>query len=227
MKPAHIKEQRQKHIRKIEKWLRQISQEIPELGYHKLDKPIRSGWFKETVLTHKIERYKNHESLIDSFEKCKPEIWGKDKVKIQKNWDCQERRYLIYKGFRLMSRKRYNKLPDNQKRLFRVHHYRNCKGKWRHKYYPLLPKDAYRIKFSKAYVTHTKIIDPELESEYDLLSAFRKKPGFYEAHTSYYGKWSWWKNGSDYKRSISKQELFQFKRQSLESLIENEALWQN
>ena len=55
MKPAHIKEQRQKHIRKIEKRLRHISQEISDLGYHKLDKPIRSGWFKETVYVFRRE----------------------------------------------------------------------------------------------------------------------------------------------------------------------------
>ena len=72
MKPAHIKEQRRKTVRNIRKRQRAIYQEIKELGYKKLEEPIRHGWFKEIVLTENIERYKNKiyiQELYDCIEK--------------------------------------------------------------------------------------------------------------------------------------------------------------
>ena len=225
MKPAHIKEQRQKEIRKIYKRFRAISEEHKELGYRELDHPIRYGWFKETVLTHKIERYKNYELLIKAFNACKIEIWGPDKGKADIKWVKQEKYHLVYKGFQLMSRNRYNKLPDNEKRLFSAYHYKNCKGKWRYKYYPLLPKDSYRTKYTRAYVTHSKIIDPKLESEDALLDAQLLKPGYYELDNKYRCRHLWWYNERS-RRKKSKQELSQLNSRHLESET-IDLLWQN
>ena len=71
MKPKHIKEQREKEVRGIQKIQWEISIKIRNLGYIKLVKPIRHGWFKEIVITRNIDRYRNKKYIHDfvsSFE---------------------------------------------------------------------------------------------------------------------------------------------------------------
>ena len=61
MRPVHIKEQRQKEVRRIDKEHREIRKKIHGLPLVKLDKPIRHGWYKEIVLTENLDRYKTQE----------------------------------------------------------------------------------------------------------------------------------------------------------------------
>ncbi|MEM6719833.1 MAG: hypothetical protein AAF611_10980 [Bacteroidota bacterium] len=232
MKPAHIKEQRQKQLRKVDKRLQKIWELQRELGYKKLENPVRHGWFKEVVLTHKIERYRNYEHMIAAFKKCKAQIWGADKGKAEANWyECMQR-HEIYGSFRLISRKAYNKLPVEVQRLFSMYTYINYWGKTRYKYYLHIPKECYRVKFSRAYVTHSRIIDPLLESEYAVLEAFREKKGYYNLNAKGWNKNKRWmkkylfnpeKRG---KRRSTNARLKQLNGTSLASLKQEES-WQN
>jgi hypothetical protein len=232
MKPAHIKEQRQKQLRKVDKRLREVWEKQRELGYRKLEKPIRHGWFKEVVLTHKIERYRNYEHIIAAFKKCKVQIWGADKGKAEANWYKSVRRFEIYKNFQLISPKAYNKLPISVQKLFHKYEYINYWGKTRYKYYVQIPKECYRVKFSKAYVTHSRIIDPLLESEHAVLEAFHEKKEYYNLHAKKWNKYKRWDRKYVFnpekkaKRRKTHATLSCLKGKSL-AIIEKEESWQN
>ncbi|MEM6684311.1 MAG: hypothetical protein AAF617_00835 [Bacteroidota bacterium] len=231
MKPAHIKEQRQKQLRKVDKRLQKIWELQRELGYRKLKNPIRHGWFKEVVLTHKVERYRNYEHIIAAFKLGKVQVWGADKGKAEANWYTRVERHEIYGSFRLISRKAYNKLPVGVQKLFTKYIYINYWGKTRYKYYVHIPKECYRVKFSRAYVTHSRIIDPSLESEYALIEAFRQKKEYYNLHAKRWNTNKRWmkkyffnpeKRG---ERRKAKTALSQLKNSI--AIIEKDELWQN
>jgi len=233
MKPAHIKEQRQKQIIKIEKRLREIYKLQRALGYRKLEKPIRHGWFKEVVLTSKIERYRNYEHIITVFKKCKIQVWGADKGKAEAKWYKGVEKHEIYGSFKLISRKAYNKLPNHLKHFFRIYTYKNEKGKWRYKYYLHIAKECYRTKYTRAYVTHSRVIDPELEREEALLDSYQEKKGYYNL---YQKRWNLWKRcmkkyqyipQKRSERSRENARLNRLKGSSLKVIIENEEVWQN
>ncbi len=59
MKPKNLKSKRLKEVRSIWKRQIEISKEIWNLGYRRLENPVRHGWFKEIIITQNIERYKN------------------------------------------------------------------------------------------------------------------------------------------------------------------------
>ena len=232
MKQAHIKEQREKHLRQVEKRLYKIWELQRELGYKKLKIPIRHGWFKEVVLTSKIERYRNYEFIIAAFKRAKVQIWGADKGKANTNWYKAVERQEIYGSFKLISRKGYNKLPIGVQKLFRIYVYINKLGKRRYKYYLQIPKECYRVKFTRAYVTHSKIIDPLLESEKALLKAIREKAGYYNLQAK---EWNSWKRGMKKYEYIPKKrgerrrtnaQLSQLKS-FFSTIQKEEKLWQN
>ncbi|WP_298509739.1 hypothetical protein [uncultured Kordia sp.] len=232
MKPAHIKEQREKHLRQVEKRLREIWELQRELGYKKLKTPIRHGWFKEVVLTSKIERYRNYEHIIAAFKRAKAQIWGADKGKADAKWYKGVERHEIYGSFKLISRKAYNKLPVGVQKLFRVYVYINRLGKRRYKYYLQIPKECYRVKFTRAYVTHSKIIDPLLESEEALLKAIREKAGYYNLYAK---EWNSWKRGMKKHEYIPRKRGERRRTNALLNQLngfsvavqKDELLWQN
>lgn len=185
MKPKHIKSKRLQEVRKIWKRQRQISEEIRNLGYLKLDKPIRNGWFKEITITHKIELYKNKEAVLEVYDKIEKTFWGRTKDEAQKKWIKQTSENLIYKDLPTLSKKQFNKLSNKAKSLCTPFYYRYHK-KLKLRFYVRMPKGAYKIKFTRAYVTHSKIIDPLLLSEYALLNNQLLKKGYYEADQKLY-----------------------------------------
>lgn len=88
------------------------------------------------------------------------------------------------------------------------------------RFYIRIPKGAYRIKFTRAYITHSKIIDPLLLSEYDLLKNQLLKRGYYEAEQKlckYKGDW----NLRDYKKEKlkSKKDLENLKKRTVNDII--------
>ena len=232
MKPAHIKEQRQKQLRKVDKRLQEVWVKQRELGYKKLEKPIRHGWFKEVVLTPKIERYRNYEHMIAAFKQCKAQIWGADKGKAEANWYTHVRGHQIYGSFRLISRKAYNKLSVSVQKFFHKYEYIDFWGRTLHVYYLQIPKECYRVKFSKAYVTHTRIIDPLLESEHAVLEAFHEKKEYYNLHAKRWNRNKRWlrkyvfNHEEKAKRRKAHAALSCLKGKSLAIIKENES-WQN
>ena len=202
MKPKHLKEQKEKEVRGIQKRQWEIMAEIRSLGNIKLEKPVRHGWFKEVVITYNINRYRNKQHILELFEIIEKRFWGRTKTEADKQWFHQVSKYQIYRNFPTISKKQFNKLTSKAQKMCTVYQYRDCQKKLRKRFYIRIPKNAYRVKYSRAYITHSKRIDPLLESEYALLDQQLLKKGYYEAGQ----KGNSWK---DYwsARTLEKQKL--------------------
>lgn len=206
MRPAHIKEQREKEIRRIHKRQRAIWEEKAQLGYRKLEKPVRHGWYKEIVLTRKIERYKNQPHIEEVFNRLERSFWGRTKGECEKKWNDQVSKHMIVRGMPSLSKKQYNKLSEKAKRLCTPYQFiENKKRKVR--YYVRLPKPAYQIKYARAYITHSKIIDPLLQSELALLEQTEEKREYYKANVKVFG----WRSKDRWGVPKTKVERIQYK----------------
>jgi hypothetical protein len=81
MKPISIKEIKEKEVRRLHKEWRELSRKAHDLGYKKIEKPIRNGWFKELVLLDKLERYKSKPQIEEIVEKLNRSVWGRTNSK--------------------------------------------------------------------------------------------------------------------------------------------------
>lgn len=179
MRPAHIKDQRQKEVHRIHKEQRVIREEIRELPLIKLEKPIRHGWYKEIVLTENLDRYKSQGDVEEIFKILKTYLWGRTKKECEKRWNCQRSKHFIYRDVPTISKKQFNKLSEKAQRLCTPFRYRECK-KLKVRFYVRIPVNAYRVKFTRAYNTHQKLLDPNLESRLAVLEKRLLSSGLYE-----------------------------------------------
>lgn len=227
MKPKHIKEQRQKEVSCIWRRIYEISREQRALGYIKLEKPIRHGWFKEIVITHKIERYKNEAAILELYDKIEKCFWGRTKADAERTWQKQTSNYLIYRDFPTISKRQFNKLSFKAQSLCTPFQYRNSQKKLRLRFYIRIPKAAYRIKYTRAYITHSKRIDPQLESESDLLDQQLLRRGYYEANEKLHNWKDYW-NLTDRKKEKLQTEraLKRLKNYAIKDILEENILWE-
>lgn len=227
MRPAHIKSQRQKEIRRIRKRQRQIWEEEKRLGYIELEQRIRHGWYKELIITENVERYKNQKyilELYDCVEKC---FWGKNKEEATKKWLHQTSKYLIDKEIPTISKRQFNKLSEGAKRLCTPFQYYTERKKLRTRFYINIPKNAYRIKFTRAYITHRKRIDPELISEDALLEQQLLKNGYYElaqTASSWRNRWATPERRKEKLETASK--LRELTKYAIQEIINEELSWE-
>ena len=208
MKPQHIKSKRRKEVRQLFNELDRIRDEKKALGYAKLEKPIRHGWYKEMVLTENIERYKNQDAMLEIYKVLNRSFWGRTKQHCDKEWNAQISIHLIYRGLPTISKKQFNRLSLKAQKLCTVFKYREEKSKKvRYRFYVRIPKNAYRIRYQRAYVTHTKIIDPALESRGDLIWQAFKKSKYYAIYSEGYCYKEW--RTTDFKKEKlrTKREL--------------------
>jgi len=226
LKPRYIKEKREKEVRRIWKRRYEIWQEMGELGYIELKKPIRHGWFKEITITHKVERYKNKAAILEVYDEIEKIFWGRTKERAQKKWIHQTSKHLIYKDFPTLSKRQFNKLSFKAQCLCTPFYYRSERKKLKLRFYIKIPKGTYRIKFSRAYITHSKRIDPVLESESDLLGQQLLKKGYYEADQKL-NKWKDDWNLSNRKQEKLKTEraLKSLKNYAIEDILKEKISW--
>lgn len=227
MKPAHIKCKREKEIRRNRKRQRELWAEMKALGFIELKKPIRHGWFKEIVITHRVENYKNRAAIREVYDKIEKIFWGKNKEEAERKWLHETSKYLINKEIPTISRKQYNRLSPKAKSLCVPFYYMIESKKLKLRYYVKIPKGAYRIRFTKAYITHSKRIDPKLESASALLKQQILKHGYYEASEKL-DKWKdWWEVEETKKRARkTKQNLLGLKNYSINQLLKDEISWE-
>lgn len=205
MKPQHIKSRREKEIRSLEKERRQIWEAKIALGYAKLEKPIRHGWCKEIALTENVKRYKNQDAIQEVYAIVNQSFWGKTKLDCDRKWEKQISKCLIYRGVPTISKKQFNRLSPKAQQLCTAFQFK-LERKYRTRFYIRMPKNAYRISYKRAYVTHTKIIDPSLESREDLIEQKFHKAGYYPVFWkgSKYRDWGLSKYEKD-KLSVKKE----------------------
>lgn len=226
MKPAHIKEQRLKEVLRIHQRHWDIGKERRALGYIKLEKPIRYGWFKELVITYRVERFKNAKYIMEVYEKMEKCLWGRTKEAAEKRWQSQTLKHYIRNDVPTLSRRQYNKLSDGAQRLCVPFVHRIERKKVRIHYYVKMPKGTYRVKFTRAYITHSKRIDSILESEASLLDQQLEKRGYYEIDQ----KMNQWKYDWDWKdekiERKKKRDVQNLKRYSIDQIINEEISWE-
>jgi len=216
-------------VRRIWKRRSEIWKEMRGLGYIELKKPIRHGWFKEIIITHKVERYKNKAAILEIYDKIEKIFWGRTKEEAQKKWLHQTSKHLIYKDFPTISKRQFNKLSFKAQYMCTPFYYKNECKKLKLRFYIRIPKGAYRIKYTRAYITHSKRIDPILESEDALLGQQLVKSGYYEANEKRY-QWRWkhyWDRSKQRKEKLKiKKNLKQLTIYSVEDLINEHILWE-
>lgn len=228
MKPPHIKGQREKEFRRIHNKIRKIDQEIRNLGYIKLEKPIRHGWYKEIIITENVERYKHSKEIKEVYQKIRSFYWGITKEKAQKAWDRDRSQYMLAKDKPTISPKSFRKLSRKAKALCVLFRYKDVKtNRYKKRFYVNLPQGCTEIKYTRAYITHRKRIDPTLMSESDLLYQRLLRSEYYNFSSGgYWNRWNRIDKAIEIKKETrkTKQKLRSFKGKI--SNNEKEKLWE-
>ncbi len=227
MKPKHLKERREKEVRRIWKRRSEVWKEMRGLGYLELKKPIRHGWFKEIIITHKVECYKNKAAILEVYDKVEKLFWGRTKEEAQKKWLHQTSKHLIHKNFPTISKRQFNKLSFKAQCMCTPFYYKNERKKLKLRFYIRIPKGAYKIKYARAYITHSKRIDPLLESESALLEQQLLKSGYYEVAQKR-SRWKDYWNLSDLEKEKLKTEraLKSLKKYAIEDILNENISWE-
>ncbi|WP_299105198.1 hypothetical protein [uncultured Tenacibaculum sp.] len=229
MKPEHKKSKRLKEVRGIWKRQHQIWEQKKSLGYIKLKKPIRHGWFKEIVITQNVDRYKTKEHILELYDIIEKRYWGRTKDEADKHWFRQISKYLIYKDFPTISKRQFNRLSYKAQKMCTVYSYRTRDKKLRKRFYVRIPKGAYRIKYTRAYVTHSKRIDPVLESEDALLDNKLLQKGYYEANAKFCG-WNrkdYWTTQDFQKDKLKvKKQLKALQKYPIAAILNGKITWE-
>lgn len=214
-------------MRRIWKRRSEVWKKMRGLGYIELKKPIRHGWFKEIIITHKVDRYKNKAAILEVYDKIEKIFWGRTKEEAQKKWLYQTSKHLIYKDFPTISKRQFNKLSFKAQCMCIPFYYKNERKKLKLRFYIKIPKGAYRIKYTRAYITHSKRIDPILEREAALLEQQLLKSGYYEADQKL-NRWKDYWNLSDLEKEKLKTErtLKSFKKYAIEDILNENILWE-
>jgi hypothetical protein len=226
MKPDSIKGIRRKEVRKLIKERQALYDQQRALGYRKLEKPIRHGWYIELKLLPQLDRYKCKPEIEEIVEKLNRHYWGRTKEAAQKKWDSAESVHLIYRDIPTLSPKTYNKLSDKAKKFCTPFSYRIRNG-IRKRYYVRIPKHAHKIKFNRAYTTHSKIIDPSIEERLDIIEQQLLKQGWYGIIDSFFPYKNRWSVADNIKNR--KQTNIQLRAYKYASLTEfkNDPKWAN
>lgn len=214
-------------MRRIWKRRSEIRKEMRELGYIELKKPIRHGWFKEIIITHKVERYKNKAAILEVYDKIEKAFWGRTKIEAQKKWLYQTSKHLIYKDFPTINKKQFNKLSFKAQCMCTPFYYKNERKKLKLRFYIRIPKEAYRVKYTRAYVTHSKRIDPLLESESVLLEQQLLKRGYFEADQKL-NRWKdyWYQSHLEKEKLKTKRALKGIKKYSIQDILKEKITWE-
>lgn len=230
MKPPHKKAKKEKEFRKILKRQDELYTQSFQLGYIKLEEPIRHGWFKVIELTPEVERYKNAKAIKEVFRKIRTSYWGATKEKAQQAWDQERSKYMLTKDKPAISRKSFNKLSDKAKDLCVFFWYKNeCTRKRKGKFYINFPQGCYVIRYRRSYITHRKRIDPLIESEIKQLDNQLMRPGFYELQLG--GYWNRWERKEmSYKKKAEahrvKERLSQYKNHVISDGLKENISWE-
>ncbi len=225
MKPKNKKAVLEKEVRAIHKELRLIWKKQQTLGYYKLKKPIRHGWFKELVITPNVERYKSENAILEIFTKFEKRFWGASKDKATKKWQEQVSEHLIYKGLPTLSKKQFNKLSDKAQKLCVPYQFKDKNKKLRTRFFVRFPKATYKVRFKRAFITHRENRNPALEKEEALLQNRLNKQGYYQQNQKVNNyKCTWFLKPKKSRKQV-KSELRQLTYESIYNRTKDNISW--
>lgn len=226
MKPAHIKCQRLKEVRRIQHRIWDIQREKQALGYTKLKIPIRHGWYKELVITKRIARYKHQDAMLEIIAILEKHVWGRTKEEAETKWSERTSQHLIVKEIPTIRKRQFNKLSDVAKSLCVPFRFYVHKHKTKTRFYIKLPKGTYRIKYTRAYITHRRNIDPLLEQEQSYLEGLLLRSKYYEAEQ----KLNPWKTSWSYisrsQKAFINSKLKGLRNCEIQDIINEELSWE-
>jgi len=171
-------EERIKKVRSLEQELDRINDELWNLGYTILEKPLRDGWYRTMVLRHDIAKHKKAHVYQEILNAVNIKFWGREKKYADRAMMryFRNRNRLYYRNdIRYLDKKAYMSLSSAAKKYFFK---AKIKINFRHLsvYISTLPKYYFVSTYERAYITKRKIIAPKLESriqeiENELLSS--------------------------------------------------------
>ena len=211
MKPLHEKEIRKKQIKKWRKEQFRISWAYRELGYEELKKPVRHGWFKFLVLRDDVARRSDAAVFQEILDRCGYRIWAANKPMLHQYWEeyPTKNRNFLYPGIRKISPKTYRLLSEEAQKWFRktVQSWSPWRG-YCYQYRLQVPIYFFRPKIERAYITHRKVVDGELDRRSDEIERLMLRPEYYSL--SQYRERYWWcdeTKGGPKERKRSKRIL--------------------
>ena len=150
----------------MRKELRQLYTARFRLGYIKLEKPIKHGWFKHLTLRDDIARRKDASVFREILELSGIDIWGLDKKHADKVWDKQSRKDngIQFPGIRKLNQRSYNKLSKKAQKWYEGFdwYWDPQKGNLK-RYHCRVPRYFYKIAYTKAFITKKQVVDPKIE----------------------------------------------------------------
>jgi hypothetical protein len=194
---------------------------IYDLGYTKLDIPLRHGWYYEMVLDPALEDNPKYKEAYEYVMGQDPYIWGKDKKSALESFAKSNSNVDFKNHFLLVGQKDFNRFPDKMHSLCNIHIYsveEYGKKKKVQCFKLKIPSNYITFKYKKAFVTHRKNLDPTLESRLTELQNLLISAKLYNHHSI--GSGSWQDDNKDFKldRKRSKIQLGSFlRKQSLKS----------
>ncbi|MEL6557623.1 MAG: hypothetical protein AAFQ94_05520 [Bacteroidota bacterium] len=166
MKPLNKIDKCRSDVRKLRKELRQLYTARFRLGYIKLAKPIRHGWFKHLTLRDDIARRKDASVFREILEVSGIDTWGLDKKHADKVWDRQNRKdnTIQFPGIMKLNQKRYNKLSKKAQKWYEGFdwYWTPAEGNVK-RYYCRVPRYFFKITYTKAFITRKQIVDPKID----------------------------------------------------------------
>lgn len=159
-------DKRKHEVRKLRKELRDLYTASFNLGYIKLEKPIRHGWFKHLALRDDIARRKDASVFREILEVSGIDIWGLDKKYADKIWDKQSRKdnTIQFPGIRKLNQKNYNKLSEKAQKWYEGFdwYWTPAEGNVK-RYYCRVPRYFFKITYTRAFITRKQIVDPKID----------------------------------------------------------------
>ena len=151
-------------VKALEKELRTIHHAQLGLGYHKLDKPIRNGWFRTFKLRADIQRNKNSKIYAEVLQAVMIEVWGREKKYADRNWKryfSKESSWYLRPGIKYLTEEEFSKLSFRAKKCFTMERERMYYG-YRKRYACSLPTYYFQSSYRRAYITRFKIESSQL-----------------------------------------------------------------
>lgn len=199
----NIKDLRLQEYRALDKELDELYEAQDNLGYYPLKKPIRHGWYKYLKLRDDVSRRKDAYVFQNIIDVAGITIWGRNLEEVDQKWMIREAdlRHISLPGIWKLDRKQLQDLNPKAQRFFQGIEIIN--GSWLCGiiYYECrAPIHYFEPTYKRAYITHRKIIDSEIESRIEQLENRLLNPEFYtHHHHSHYPPERWlrkhWRRG--------------------------------
>ncbi len=175
-------ERRKKEVRAIKTEQRRLWQARRNLGSYELKKPIRHGWYKHLELRKDISRRKDAAIFQNIIDVAGANIWAREKKLADAKWSYMLNRENAHvePGILKLDKRQFKKLMHKAKAHFERVEVRASWGFGTVKEFHCTVPHYYFVEtYTKAYITHRKIIDAELERKSDELDALLFRPGYY------------------------------------------------